>query len=105
VQKFKADGTFLLAWGDNQIGPGHFGSPKGLQGPIAIAINSRDHVWVTATNHYVQQFTADGRYVRRVGGLGAEPGQFRTPHGLAFDSHGHLYVLDSRNSRIQKLAI
>jgi DNA-binding beta-propeller fold protein YncE len=98
VQKFKADRTFLLAWGDDQIGPGHFGSPKGLQGPIAVAVDSKDQVWVTATNHYVQQFTADGRYVRRVGGLGSEPGQFRTPHGLAFDSHDHLYIVDSRNS-------
>ena len=105
VQKFKPDGTFLLAWGDNEIGPGHFGSPRGLQGPIAVAVGSKDRVWVTATNHYVQQFTAEGRYVCRVGGLGSEPGQFRTPHGLAFDSHDHLYVVDSRNSRIQKLAI
>lgn len=105
VQKFKADGTFVLAWGDNEVGPGHFGSPKGLQGPIAVAVDSRDQVWVTATNHYVQQFTAGGRYVGRVGGPGSEPGQFRTPHGLAFDSHDHLYVVDSRNSRIQKLAI
>jgi sugar lactone lactonase YvrE len=105
VQKFSADGRFVLAWGDNQIGPGHFGSPKGLQGPIAIAIDSKDQVWVTSTNHYVQQFTAYGRYVRRVGGLGSEPGQFYTPHGLAFDSHDHLYVVDSRNSRIQKFSI
>jgi DNA-binding beta-propeller fold protein YncE len=105
IQKFKADGTFLLAWGDNQIGPGHFGRPTGLQGPIAIAIDSKDQVWVTATNHYVQQFTGDGCYLRRLGGLGSEPGQFRTPHGLAFDSQDYLYVADSQNSRIQKLAI
>ena len=105
VQKFKPDGTFLLAWGDNEIGPGHFGSPGGLQGPIAVAVGSNDRVWITATNHYVQRFTVEGRYVCRVGGLGSEPGQFRTPHGLAFDSHDHLYVVDSRNSRIQKLAI
>ncbi len=104
VQKFKGDGTFLLAWGDNQSGPGHFGGAKGLQGPIAIAVDSKDQVWVTATNHTVQQFTADGRYVRGLGGEGTEPGQFRTPHGLAFDSRGFLYVLDSRNSRVQKLA-
>jgi DNA-binding beta-propeller fold protein YncE len=104
IQKFKGDGSFLLAWGDNQIGPGHFGSPKGLQGPIAIAIDSKDRVWATSTNHYVQEFTADGRYLRRVGGLGSQSGQFRTPHGLAFDRHDQLYVVDSRNSRIQKLA-
>jgi sugar lactone lactonase YvrE len=105
IQKFTADGSFLLAFGDNEIGPGHFGGGKGLQGPIAIAVDAKDNVWVTATNHYVQQFTPDGRYLRGLGGEGSEPGQFRLPHGVAVDSQQHLYVADSRNSRIVKLDI
>ena len=105
VQKFNPDGTFLLAWGDNEVGPGHFGGHKGMPGPLAIAVDQRDQVWVTSTNHYIQQFTADGRFLRRVGGEGSEPGQFKLPHGLAFDSQHYLYVADARNSRIQKLAI
>ncbi len=105
VQKFKSDGTFLLTWGDNEVGPGHFGGGKGLLGPIAVAVDSKDQVWVTSTNHTVQQFSADGRYIRGLGGEGSEPGQFRLPHGLAVDSQQHLYVADSRNSRIQKFAI
>jgi DNA-binding beta-propeller fold protein YncE len=41
-----------------------------------------------------------------MGGAGDQPGQFRLPHGLAFDrQHQHLYVADARNSRIQKLAV
>ena len=35
------------------------------------------------------------------GGLGSEPGQFRTPHGLAWDSRGRLFVADRGNVRIQ----
>jgi len=105
IQKFTSDGTFLLAWGDNEVGPGHFGGGHALKGPIAIAINSQDQVCVTATNHFVQQFTTSGHYVHRIGGEGNEPGQFNLPHGLAFDRHGHLYVCDARNSRIQKLAL
>ena len=105
IQKFKSDGAFVLAWGDNEVGPGHFGGGKGLLGPIAIAVNAKDEVWVTSTNHHVQQFTADGRYVRGIGGEGSEPGQFKLPHGLAFDGEGFLYVADARNSRIQKLAV
>src|SRR6185295_17843254 len=105
VQKFKSDGTFLLAWGDNEVGPGHFGGGKGLLGPIAVAIDGKDNVWVSSTNHYVQQFAADGRYLGRVGGEGSESGQFRLPHGVAVDSQQNLYVADARNSRIQKLAI
>jgi sugar lactone lactonase YvrE len=105
VQKFTADGTFLLAWGDNEEGPGHFGGGQGLQGPIAIAVDARDRIWVSATNHRVQEFSAEGKYLRGLGGEGSEPGQFRIPHGLAVDSQQHLYVCDARNSRIQKLAI
>src|SRR4029077_5851033 len=64
VQKFNPDGTFLLAWGDNQVGPGHFGGHKSMPGPLAIAVDHSDRVWVTSTNHYVQQFAADGRFLR-----------------------------------------
>ena len=105
VQKFKSDGTFLLAWGDNEVGPGHFGGHSYMPGPLAIAVDHNDQVWVSSTNHHVQQFTADGQFIRRVGGEGKEPGQFRLPHGLAFDSQQYLYVADARNSRIQKLSI
>lgn len=37
-------------------------------GPLAIAVDHRDQVWVTSTNHYVQQFTTDGRFLQRVSG-------------------------------------
>jgi hypothetical protein len=105
VQKFNPDGKFLLAWGDNEVGPGHFGGHKSMPGPLAIAVDHQDQVWVTSTNNYAHQFTADGRFLRRVGGEGSEPGQFKLPHGLAFDGQQYLYVADARNSRIQKLAI
>ena len=76
-----------------------------MPGPLAVAIDHNDRVWLTSTNHYVHQFTPEGKFVRRFGGEGGEPGQFRLPHGLAFDSQHFLYVADARNSRIQKLAM
>jgi sugar lactone lactonase YvrE len=33
--------------------------------------------------------------------LGTGPGEFRTPHALAFDSRGRLFVADRGNHRIQ----
>lgn len=105
VQKFHSDGTFILAWGDNEEGPGHFGGHEYMPGPLALAVDRKDQVWVSSTNHHVQLFTPEGSFIRRFGGMGSEPGQFRLPHGMAFDSQQFLYVADARNSRIQKIAV
>jgi uncharacterized protein (TIGR03663 family) len=37
------------------------------------------------------------------GEKGTAPGQFNEPRGLAADANGNLYVVDSKNNRIQKL--
>lgn len=106
IQKFTPDGKYLLSWGDNGTQPGGFGGrPANLPGPIGIVVDHRDRVWVGATNHRIQQFTSDGRYLGGFGGEGTAPGQFRTPHGLAIDRHYHLYVCDTQNARIQKFEI
>ena len=102
VQKFTPEGKYLLSWGDNGVGPGGFGGRPQLPGPIAIVVDRAGHVWVSATNHRVREFTPEGRLGRVLGEQGTGPGQFVTPHGLAFDSKGFLYVCDTQNARIQK---
>jgi sugar lactone lactonase YvrE len=47
------------------------------------------------------KFTRDGKYIKEWGRLGTGPGEFRTPHALAFDSRGRLFVADRGNHRIQ----
>jgi sugar lactone lactonase YvrE len=49
----------------------------------------------------ISKFTKDGKFIRSWGKLGSGPGEFRTPHGLAFDSRGRLFVADRGNVRIQ----
>jgi sugar lactone lactonase YvrE len=55
----------------------------------------------------VQLFSAAGEYLGGFDSLtaGSELGQFHTPHGLALDSAGNLYVVDTQNYRIQKFAV
>jgi DNA-binding beta-propeller fold protein YncE len=53
------------------------------------------------TNARIVKFTKDGKYVKEWGKLGAAPGEFRTPHALAFDARGRLLVADRGNHRIQ----
>lgn len=52
-------------------------------------------------NNRIVKFDADGRYLMEWGETGAEAGQFRTPHALAMDSQGLLYVGDRSNRRVQ----
>ena len=53
------------------------------------------------TNARIVKFTKDGKYVKEWGKLGSAPGEFRTPHALAFDSQGRLWVADRGNHRIE----
>ncbi len=110
IQKFTPDGELLGYWGSGGTEPGGFGppplqrngKPSNMGGPIGICVDSRDCVWVGATNSRVQQFSNDGKYLRGIGGLGTKPGQFHVPHALALDSRGFLYIADTMNGRVQK---
>lgn len=53
------------------------------------------------TNGRIVKFTKDGKYVKEWGKLGSGPGEFRTPHALALDSRGRLFVADRGNHRLQ----
>ncbi len=110
IQKFTAEGEFVLSWGSLEIEPGGFGGPflgfagepPGLKGPIAVVADRHDRLWISSVNGRVQQYDATGRFLRGLDpGQGTAPGQLLAPHGLALDSHGRLYVADSFNHRIQ----
>jgi len=52
-------------------------------------------------NNRIVKFSPEGRYLMEWGETGRERGQFRTPHALAMDSQGLLYVGDRDNRRVQ----
>ncbi len=49
----------------------------------------------------IMKFTKDGKFVKEWGRIGTGTGEFRTPHALAFDRRGRLFVADRGNHRIQ----
>lgn len=111
VQKFSPDGKPLLAWGTLEDKPGAFGGKftafkANLIGPIGICFDHEDRLWITAVSGRVQCFTRDGQFL---GGLsetqGTEPGQFSAPHGVAINSRGELFIVDTYNHRVQKFEI
>ncbi len=109
IQRFDAAGRFEQSWSDRGTGPGGFGGRlphlrNPFVGPIGVVVDARGRVWASSTNNRVQCFTPDGKFVTGLGDEGATQGRFLIPHGLVFDSHGFLYVVDSGNHRIQKFA-
>jgi DNA-binding beta-propeller fold protein YncE len=110
VQKFSADGVFLLGWSASGDRPGGFGGTwmgraTGLHGPIGVCVDTHGRLWISAVSGRLQQFESDGRFLRGLGaGTGEGPGRFRASHGLALDGDGHLYMVDSYNHRVQRFA-
>ena len=103
VFKFSPDGKRLLTLGTAGVageGPDTFNRPSDVQvapnGDIFVADGHGG-----ASNARIVRFSADGRFIKAWGKKGSGPGEFDTPHSLAMDSQGRLFVADLRNFRVQ----
>lgn len=115
IQSFTPTGKLLSHWGSDEDRAGAFGGyftgfdgkpAKGLKGPVALCFDRDGHLWVSTVSGRIQEFDASGTFLRGFGDKqGTARGEFFAPHGLAFDSAGHLYVVDSYNQRIQKFDV
>ena len=110
VFKFSPHGKLLLTLGKAGVagnGPDTFNEPCDvITAPNGDIFVSDGHSGQydnppPNTNGRIVKFTKDGQYVKEWGKLGSAPGEFRTPHALAFDSRGRLFVADRGNHRIQ----
>ena len=71
--------------------------------PTDVAFDPAGNVYISDgyRNSRVAKFDKDGHWVKSWGERGSEAGQLRTPHGIATDAQGNVYVADRSNSRIQ----
>jgi hypothetical protein len=102
VHKFTADGERLLTLGKKGVA-GDNTSRDTFNQPNAIGFAPNGDVYVSDgyVNSRVVQFTADGRFVRIIGGTkGSAPGELQIPHGVAIDPQGRVLVADSDNKRV-----
>jgi len=68
-----------------------------------IAWDPQDNMYVSDGygNSRVVKIAKDGTWVKAVGTHGNGQDQFNTPHGIAVDGQGNVYVADRGNGRIQ----
>jgi DNA-binding beta-propeller fold protein YncE len=52
------------------------------------------------SNNRIVKFDKTGKYIKEWGTKGSGPGQFDTPHALAMDSQGRLFVGNRNNNRV-----
>ena len=103
VIKFSPDGEILMRLGTAGVaGEG----PDTLNGPSDVAIAPNGDIFVgdghdAGTNARVVKYSSDGTFIKAWGRKGEAPGEFATPHSLAFDTRGRLFVGDRENNRIQ----
>jgi DNA-binding beta-propeller fold protein YncE len=110
VVKFSPQGKVLMTLGT----PGVRGNPpEALTDPTVVVTDPADGDVYVAESHTdvadpslvarISVFDKSGKFLRTIGKAGTGPGEFRTPHALAFDSRGRLIVADRHNHRIQVL--
>jgi len=103
VMKFSPQGKLLMTLGK----PGVAGDgPDTFNGPSDILIAPNGEIFVADghggdTNARIVKLSKDGKFIKAWGKKGSGPGEFDTPHSLAMDSGGRLFVADRSNSRIQ----
>ena len=110
VIKFSPDGDVLLRLGRAGVpgrGPGQLNEPCDVitapSGDIFVADGHSGQFGAEPPDKTgrILKFDQDGTFIKEWGEIGEGEGEFRTPHALAMDSQGRLFVADRGNHRIQ----
>ncbi len=115
VVKFTPDGRVDMVFGRKQEASDEGTGPLKHPDPPLPAENGKfrqvtDVAWDAAGNTYISdgyinsrgaKLDKDGNWLKSWGDRGSGPGQFHTPHSIAVDASGQVYVADRGNRRIQ----
>jgi DNA-binding beta-propeller fold protein YncE len=115
VIKFNPEGRVLMVFGRKQEasdeGTGPLKHPKPPLPPVdGMFRQVTDMTWDSAGNTYISdgyinsrvaKVDKDGKWIKSWGEPGDGPGQLNTPHSIAADAQGNIYVADRGNRRIQ----
>jgi sugar lactone lactonase YvrE len=113
IRLISPDGQVSTLAGANE--PGYVdgqGSEARFNFPSGIAVDADGNLYVADTaNHSIRKIMPDGEVTTLAGN--GEPGnvdgpgadaRFRAPEGIAIDGKGNVYVADTGNHRVRKIA-
>ncbi|MGB8612683.1 MAG: peptidyl-alpha-hydroxyglycine alpha-amidating lyase family protein [Pseudolabrys sp.] len=105
VIKFSKEGKVLMTLGTPGV-TGDANSTDAFDQPTDIYVALNGDIFVSQGHgarptDRILKFSKDGKFIKSWGKRGNGPGEFDTPHQLAMDSTGRLFVADRVNNRIQ----
>ncbi|HXD16141.1 MAG TPA: 6-bladed beta-propeller, partial [Vicinamibacterales bacterium] len=114
IQKFSPDGKLLMVLGKRpdpleQLASMPGGAPfSGANRPYSfhrqtdVGWDAQGNIFVTDGygDNRVVKYDKNGRFIKSAGTRGNGPLQFSTPHAMAVDAKGTVYVADRGNSRM-----
>jgi hypothetical protein len=113
VVKFSPEGKVLLTMGKAGVAGN---PPDALNEPNSVIVAPNGDVFITEghtgqndpnaspdTVSRISKFSRDGRFIASFGKFGSGPLEFKTPHDIAMDAQGRLFVADRGNMRLQIL--
>jgi sugar lactone lactonase YvrE len=113
IRKIAPDGTTSLLAGNGDAGDAEGqGVAAAFNYPIGVAVDTNGFVYVgDQSNHKIRKIAPDGTTTTLAGdgdagyldGMGSTA-QFSAPGGVAVDPQGNVYVADTFNFRIRKVA-
>lgn len=96
VQRFRADSTFVCAWGSGGSGPGQ------LLHAVKLAVDETGNVHIAdKDNSRVEVFTKDGVLLSAWGSYGTGCDQFRNSFAIAIGANGVILVTDHYGNKIK----
>jgi DNA-binding beta-propeller fold protein YncE len=107
IFEFTPDGKQLMVIGKKGVA-GKGDSADLFNGSADIVIAPNGDIFVAdgqGGNNRIVKYSKDGKFIKTWGSKGSAQGQFETPHSIAMDSKGRLFVADQQEKKTPRIQI